>query len=188
MRILSSKGPRWLTVPVKVKLGQKISEVKPSCNGWQNSHIDLLRNEYKKADQATVIIPELKEELLSLPDSNLAELNIFMIKALASRLGIQTHFIHSSDLKTQGKGDDLLVNLVKSINEKATYISGEGGAKYQNPEIFFDVGLGFEYIKFEHPKYDQGGGKFEQGLSVVDCILWHGWEVTSDLISKVGTL
>ena len=90
VRILSSKGPRWLTVPVKVKMGQKIFDVKPSRHGWQRSHIDLLRNEYAKAGQFARILPELKEELVALPEGNIAEINIMLIRTLASRLGIQT--------------------------------------------------------------------------------------------------
>ena len=35
VKILSGKGPRWLTVPVvKVKLGQNIIDVRPSSNNW----------------------------------------------------------------------------------------------------------------------------------------------------------
>jgi len=185
VRILSSKGPRWLTVPVKVKLGQMISEVKTNSVEWQHSHIDLLRNEYEKTDMFVDIIHELKEKIFANHNCSLTELNINLIKYLATRLGIHTRFVLSSKLTALGKGDDLLVNLVKSIDEKAIYVSGEGGASYQNPVKFYEAGLGFEYTEFKHPLYEQGASKFEKGLSVIDCLLRHGWLVTSNLIKKV---
>jgi len=188
VRILSSKGPCWLTVPVKVKLGQKICDVKPSGDDWQFYQIDLLRDAYAKAKYQTKILLELKEELFPIPGGNIAEININMIRAIASRLDIQTSFLCSSGIKSSGKGDDRLISLVKSVEEGATYLSGKGGAKYQNPTKFSDAGLSLEYIEFEQPQYDQGEGKFESGLSVVDCLMRYGWEGTSELIKNLVLL
>ena len=184
VRILSSKGPRWLTVPVNVKLGQKIFDVQPSHDNWQLSHIDLLRNEYAEANYLTNILSELNDLYITLHQDNIAEINIAIVRVLASRLGIKTSFICSSEIKSSGKGDELLVNLVKSVAEGATYLSGTGGAKYQDPNRFSASSLGFEYIEFEHPEYDQGEGKFEPGLSVIDCLMRYGWKDTSELIKN----
>ena len=184
VKILSSKGPRWLTVPVTVDLGQKIVDVKPSQNNWQFSHIDLLRNEYFKTEYSSTILAELKEYLIAAPKTNIADINISIIKLLASQLDIKTSFINSSNLKVIGKGDERLVNLVKSVSADATYLSGKGGVNYQEPTKFYDAGLGFQYNEFMHPKYDQDVNEFEPGLSVIDCLVRHGWKSTSELIKN----
>ena len=182
VRISSSKGIRWLTLPVKVKLGQNICDVKTSRDNWQVYQIDLLRNAYSKAKYKTKILPELEEELFSISSTSISEININIIKMLASRLDIQTSFLRSSEINSSGKGDDRLINLVKSVRDGATYLSGRGGENYQNPKKFSDAGLGLEYIEFEPPEYNQGEGEFESGLSIVDCLMMCGWEKTGKLI------
>lgn len=184
VRILASNGPRWLTVPIHVSLGQRILEVEPSKKGWKKSHIDLLRNEYRGAGCFKEILPELAAILESAPDSNLAEINISLLMALADKLGIRPRFMRSSEMGVSGAADDRLVNLLLVVAPDASYLSGEGGAKYQDPAKFEAAGLGFEYTNFKHPEYDQGGDEFTSGLSVVDCLLRHGWEVAHGLIKE----
>lgn len=182
VRVMSSKGPRWLTIPVNVSLGQSIMQVEPGKKSWKSSHVDLLKNEYRNVPFRDEILPELADMIMSSPDGNLAEINVSLLRGLAGRLGIDPGFMRSSEMNAAGSGDDRLVNLVRGIDESAAYLSGKGGAKYQDPAKFEAAGLGFEYIDFEHPHYDQGGGEFTPGLSVVDCLLRHGWEKTEALI------
>jgi len=66
----------------------------------------------------------------------------------------------------------------------ATYLSGMGAAGYQESAKFVQAGLGFRYVSFKHPQYDQGTSAFEPGLSIVDPLFRVGWTGTADLIAK----
>lgn len=182
VRILSAKGARWLTVPVRVHLGQSILEVEPDRPDWKDSHLGLLRNEYRSAAKAGSILPELAEILEAAPQDSIAESNIAVLEAMAFKLDLKTKFLRSSDLATKGSGDDRLVEIVRTVSAGGTYLSGGGGAKYQDKDKFRLAGLGFDYVDFRHPVYEQGSGDFVPGLSIIDCVLRHGWEETRSLI------
>ena len=46
--------------------------------------------------------------------------------------------------------------------------------KYQNREKFIKAGLGFDYLEFEHPIYDQGMQKFVPCRSILDVLYNQG--------------
>ena len=99
------------------------------------------------------------------------------------RLGISCRFEASSQFATDGlSSDDRLAALVAAIDPEGTYLSGRGGAGYQDPAKFAAAGLELRYTDFEHPSYDQGRPDFVEGLSIVDAVFHLGWKGASDLI------
>lgn len=186
VQVLSPKGQRWLTIPVSVHLGDPVSQVKPAKKNWAASHLDCLRQGYQNARAFRAVWPEVKKLLLSVPESDLAAVNSFLVKALAQRLGLACEFRNSSQFVVTNSADLRLVELVSQAAPGGTYLSGKGGAKYQDPEKFLAAGLGFSYLDFEHPEYDQGEEVFIPGLSVMDPIFHLGWEKTAALLRKKG--
>jgi len=184
VRILSAKGPRWLTVPVAVSLGDAIDRVRPSATGWPRAHLDLLRNEYRKAACFKQVLPDLSDMLLSVPEGSLAEVNAHLVRAVARRLGLSCSFLRSSELGVAGAADDRLVEITAAVAPGGSYLSGQGGARYQDPEKFKAAGLGFAYLGFAHPSYAQGAmaRDFVPGLSVLDAAMHLGWEGAAHLV------
>jgi hypothetical protein len=70
-----------------------------------------------------------------------------------------------------------------NIEPGATYLSGKGADKYQDPDKFTNLGLGFTYSEFVHPQYEQSTSNFLPGLSVVDLILNVGWVTAGRLLN-----
>ncbi len=190
VRILSPKGPKWLTVPVKVHLGDLINQVFPIREDWPRSHIDTLRGMYDGAPAFRKVWPDVRGLLESVPVADLAAVNMHLVRGLAGLLGLSCTFRCSSDLELASASDERLVGIVSLVAPGGTYLSGRGAAKYQDPDKFAAAGLGFEYVGFQHPSYAQGVHpgveSFEQGLSVLDAVFHVGWERTADLVRGIG--
>lgn len=187
VQVLGGGEARWLTVPVAVRLGDPINKVRPRDAQWITSHCAFFRNEYRRAAHFRQVWPELEDILLKAPGGeDLAAINQFLIEALSGRLGLSCVFTRSSGFAVAGSSDDRLVELTAAAVPGGTYLSGKGGAKYQDPAKFASAGLGFAYQNFVHPEYGQGplvAGPFVAGLSVVDAIMHLGWEDTAALLA-----
>ena len=62
------------------------------------------------------------------------------------------------------------------------YLSGAGGAKYQDPEKFMSAGVSLRYLSFKHPIYSRSSANFHPGLSILDAVFHLGWEGARALI------
>lgn len=187
VQILSPKGPKWLSVPVKVSLGDPIDAVQPSKAGWASSHADTLRGMYAKATAFKTVWSEIRAMLEeAAEEGNLAAVNMSLVRALAARLGMSCVFRRSSDFVLESASDDRLIELVAQVAPGGTYLSGKGAAKYQDPSKFEAVGLGFQYMDFAPPQYPQDAqpalGEFVGGLSVLDAVFHLGWDGAAELV------
>lgn len=184
VQILGNGAPRWLSVPVSAHLGDAIDTVRPARADWASAHLDTLRTFYTAAPAFAAVWPRLKEIYAGLPAGDLAAMNRALIEAMAGELGLKCRFLASSGIETgDASGDARLVKIVAAVAPGGTYVSGQGGAKYQDPDKFTGAGLGFRHAGFSHPTYDQGGGEFVSGLSVIDAAFRLGWAGTAELLA-----
>lgn len=186
VQILSPKGPRWLTVPVAAHLGDAIDRVPPSRPDWAGAHLDTLRGMYSSAPCFKAAWPGVRALLESAPAADLAAVNMHLVQELAGLLGLSCAFRKSSGLALASSSDDRLVEIVSQVAPGGTYISGKGGAKYQDPAKFAAAGLGFAYLDFAHPVYAQGAAPFLPGLSVLDAVFHLGWAGAAALLAGGG--
>ena len=188
VRILGDGATRWLTIPAAVHLGDPIGAVRPARPDWRRRHLDTLRHFYNAAPAFGAVWPRIEEIYAGLPDGDLAAINRSLVEAIAGELGFACRFRASSEFETgDTMGDDRLVALVRAIAADGSYLSGAGGAKYQDEAKFAAAGLGFRYADFVHPVYDQGSGTdFIPGLSVIDAIFRLGWAGTAEMIVNPG--
>jgi len=189
VQILTPSGVKWLTIPVKVNLGQAITEVCFADFDWRTRHIDILSNAYVGAPEFSIVWPEIKEIILDANVDSLAEVNISLVTSLASKLGVICQFRRSSELQLASGSDDRLIEITSQLAPGGTYLSGKGGAKYQDPEKFLRAGLNFAYLSYDPPAYQQSHLSekldFVPGLSVLDAIFHLGWKGTAELIAEV---
>lgn len=187
VQILGNRKARWLTVPVSVHFGDRVNEVRPARSDWVGAHLDTLCTFYRRAHAFRAVWPRITEIYNGLPQGDLAAINRALIEAVAGELGLACRFQNSSEMEAGGAtGDDRLVRLVSQVASNACYLSGQGGAKYQDPEKFARAGLGFRNSDFTHPAYDQGGAGFTAGLSVIDAAFRVGWTGTAELLANAG--
>jgi hypothetical protein len=171
VQVKAATGPQWLTVPVltKGKLGQPIVEV--ACNenaGWRKKMMATLETNYRRCPHYQPYADGIRQ-VLSAAEDRLAEINIRLIRYVAEQLDIATATTRSSQMPCPGKATDLLIALCKELGAE-TYLSGSGGANYQDEIAFRAAGIELIYANYQHPTYPQAFGPFAPGLSIVDLL------------------
>jgi hypothetical protein len=179
--------PRWLTVPVSYHFGDPIGRVRASKPDWRRSHLDTLRNCYRGAPSFESALAIVERAFDAAPDADIATVNQSLIEAVAGTLSLRCVFRRASNFDTAGlSGDDRLIAIVRQVSPGATYLSGKGGANYQDGSKFEAAGLALRYTDFRHPDYEQGHGNFLPGLSVLDALFRLGAERTAALLAPVA--
>jgi hypothetical protein len=182
VQILAAGKPRWLSVPVSFKLGEPINQTRPARTDWPAAHLDTLRTFYRSAACFKSVWDQICEIYREIPSGFLDAANRWLIERFSAEIGLACRFQAASDLPLgPAKGDDRLIAIVQQIDENAIYLSGKGGAKYQDPAKFKAAGIELRYTDFVHPVYDQGG-QFVPGLSILDAVFHLGWDRTRALV------
>jgi hypothetical protein len=185
VQILFNGRPRWLTVPIRVSLGQLINTVLPASEAWRMSHLSLLHHAYGDALHFQETWRIVERWIEDAPSGNLGKLNGWIIGQIAAQLGTHTRIIESSDLGVRAEEPDMrLAAIADAVSpSNPVYLSGRGGAKYQRPETFEKMGVALRYVEFDHPLYAQRTEQFFPGLSVLDAAFHLGWQETRRLVS-----
>ena len=77
-----------------------------------------------------------------------------------------------------------MISIVQANNGNV-YLSGLGGDKYQDINLFNRHGIELRYNEFEHPEYRQlKSDTFIFGLSILDLIFHRGLDETKLIISN----
>jgi hypothetical protein len=186
VQILSGDESRWLTIPATYRFGDPINAVHATKPGWVRSHLDQLRTAYGNApafSETWEWIRGVYDNVEELAD--LASINRTLVETVADYLNLDCDFVAASDQDIGDRtGDDRLVALVQGVDPRGIYLSGSGGANYQNEEKFQAAKLGLEYGNFFHPQYKQGNDEFMIGLSTLDALFHTGREKTAAMLRQ----
>ena len=184
VQILRDGQPVWLTQPIRHRFGQAVADVEFSQPDWVRRHLDALRGAYARAPAFRAVWPALADMLGQVTGLKLAAANRRLIELIAARLGLRARFHAASELGIGADDADArLAQMVARLAPAGTYLSGRGGAKYQDPAVFAAAGIQLAYTDFRHPAYPQPGTGFTPGLSIVDALFAAGWEATARLVA-----
>jgi WbqC-like protein family len=178
-RIKTREGPRWLTVPVRAKLGTPIRDVLvDSSQNWCSRHLATIASAYSGAQGWR----RYREELDAFYDrawDHLAPVAIASAEWLAGKLGVTTPTRLASQMgflaEAQGDATARLVGLCRAVGAD-TYLAGQDGSLYMDIAQFEAAGIAVETQQYEHPVYGQEHGEFAPFLSTLDLLLNHGDE------------
>lgn len=186
VQVLVGGRPKWITVPVSVSLGDAINVVRPACLDWSQRHMEALRNYYRDAPKFGETWDWLNSIFSTMPhDTDLAAINAHLIEGIVGHIGLECQFLSSSSLHVDElTGDDRLLALIQKVTSDAEYLSGRGGASYQNESKFQQAGISLRYSNFNYLEYDQGLPEFSSGLSVIDALFCLGSRETRDLVAQ----
>ena len=102
---------------------------------------------------------------------------------MAAALKIHCRFYRSSAFATSAtNGDDRIVALLKQLGPNVSYLSGKGGASYQEPQKFVNESIALIYNDFRAVPYPQGHPGFLTGLSIMDALFHLGFEQTATMV------
>ena len=173
VKIKTAGGPRWLTAPLLHTgyVGQVIRDVR--CGGWPDWRqrlVNAIKGNYLQCPHYRCYGPAIDAILMSGED-RLAELNMQLIKYIAGELEIRTPLVTSSEMKLPPKDDptEWIISVCKEVGA-TVFLSGRGGASYQDESAYARAGIQLVYTDFQHPTYPQAFGEFVPGLSIVDLL------------------
>jgi hypothetical protein len=169
-RIKTAQGWQWLTVPVRFRFPEKISEVKINRTvNWRKKHLQALVTNYRRSPFFEQYI-DLFEQIYSTNWEYIAELNVHVIERLKSALGMKNKpAIQSSPLDLREDPTDRLIDICKELKAD-TYLSGQDGIKYMDLERFKQNDIEVVIQDFEHPNYPQMFKGFEVNMSAIDLL------------------
>jgi WbqC-like protein family len=176
-RIKTPAGWQWLTVPVRHRFPQRISEVRlDGAAPWPRKHLGALVANYSGAPAFERHRPFL-EESFARPWDRLLDLSLGTLGYLMGALGIETKLVLASalDPAPAENATDRLIAICRAVGAD-TYLSGTGGRDYLDAPRFDRAGLRVEVQAFRCPVYPQRFGGFEPNLSIVDLLFNCGAE------------
>jgi hypothetical protein len=166
----------FLTVPIKRLSGLwHVNETKFVDNKWKKKIINNLQSNYAKANFFK-LHRDFMFNLIEFDSSNLADYNINFITNVSDILNLNTTFVISSTFQIQLTSTERLICLIENVGGNI-YLSGSGGDKYQDHEMYKQHNIELVYNKMPSFKYQQiKTDKFIAGLSIVDAIFNIGLE------------
>jgi hypothetical protein len=183
-RVCINDEAKWLTVPLNRGLQTPINQAFPSGEDWIEKHLRTLEVSYKRAPYFQTYSGPIARVLREASSLSAADLNISLVKLVASWLEIKPQYYKSSELAVDGAADNRLVKIVKTVDGEI-YISGSGGANYQSQETFNRSGIALSYTNFSPEPYRQLASQFIPGLAVVDALFNIGAESIREMYSKL---
>lgn len=164
----------WMTVPLR-KSGMQdlIQDLEIDRNKeWAMHHLALVEQSYRSTpgwhqngSWIQALISRCENE------SSLADMNIFLIQEIATKLGIGCRFLRSGNLPVAGKADRYTYALVKELGG-TTYIRGKGEQRYaKSPEWGSDPDLTVLNIDYTTELKNDPTGTWRNGYSIIDLLL-----------------
>lgn len=170
--IKSPDGLKWLTIPVEVKgkFHQKIIETQISNTNWPLDHLKTLKHFYSKALHYKEVKSLIEEWYLSVPATNLSEVNCHFIKRICSYYNINTEIVSSNTLTFEGDKTTKLVNICMQLNA-TDYFTGPSAKSYLDEVQFSTNGINVHYFNYEgYQTYNQLYPPFMHEVTILDMM------------------
>lgn len=189
VQIKTFQGPKWLTLPVGVHLGEAINQVRlapgppapmplarptrqsPASVDWRARHLVLLTQAFAGAPHAEEALSLVRRVYEPPHDDHLCELVIASMEAVLGyfELAPAVRFLRSSQMNVPGSGWARVLEIVKRT-EGDVYVTGHGARNYLDHEAFERAGVRVEYMDYERRPYPQLHGAFTPHVSILDLV------------------
>jgi hypothetical protein len=173
----------WLTLPIKkAPLETLIKFIELS----DTFKIKLIEQKLKHNYGKSIYLESYLSQILNIFEfhGNLSKLNIKSTEFIINQVGFGPERMVASDLNINEADANLrLIKYCQELNCDV-YLSGVGGKKYMDLELFKKAGIEVRFQDFQPNKikYNQIGNDFLPGLSVLDVILNVGSEGLLNLL------
>jgi|SRR6185312_422301 len=187
-KIKTTKGPEWLSIPVKIKSVhlQRIDEAQVADPQWNKSHWQKIQANYSKAP----FFKEYKDlfaEMYNTQETYLSKINYHFITSINKLLGITTPIRWSTEFNLTDVGkNERLIDLCHQTGT-TDYYSGPAAKNYMNEALFKEAGINVHWLDYSgYPVYSQLHGEFTHELSIIDLIFNEGPNAKNFLKSFTG--
>lgn len=171
-RIKTSRGPIWLSVPVRVKgrFVQTIAETEIADPSWGAEHWQTIVHSYARAPFFAAYRPIFEPIYLEQSPTHLSDLNHRLLVAICETLGIRTRITDSSQYTVVDGKNERLIEICRQASA-TTYLSGPAAQSYLDEARFADAGIVVEWADYGgYPEYAQLYPPFDHYVSVLDLL------------------
>ena len=195
-RIIGEDGNvRYINVPVKKHSRETPTNQIEICydQEWEKVIINLLGYYKKKAPYYNDVVDMLKE-VFSKQYSSLADLAIACTDISFQRLGMNVNTYKMSELELDRdncrSADEWGICFCKAFSKEGvdTYVNAPAGKEFYDTAKYTENGLNIEFIQNNLRPYDQGLDHFEEGLSIIDTMMFVPVDEIIDLIKDYKVL
>lgn len=175
-KIQTPQGLKWLSISVVVKgkYFQKISETKISDKDWGKKHWAMIKQNYSKAPYFKEYKDIFEELYLNCNEEYLSQINYKFILAICKILGITTNIRWSSEFDRIDGQTEKLLGICKDCNADI-YLSGASAQDYFDMELAKKENIEVEWMDYGgYKEYHQMFEPFEHGVSILDLIFNEG--------------
>ncbi|GHD79189.1 WbqC family protein [Vogesella fluminis] len=179
-RILRQKAAFFLRLPViKSPLNTKIEDILVDGTAWRKAHRDLVWENYRISPYIDQVMVLFDDAFLEDEQQHLADINISLIKNIATALALPTRFVRARDLACGGRRSEHLDAICRKLGA-TDYLSPQGSAAYLGQDGFTKFARArLHFQQFEPIPYPQiGDGQFVSYLSIIDQIAHLGLAAT----------
>jgi hypothetical protein len=170
-KIKTANGWTWLTIPVifKGNSHKLIKEIEiDNRSDWRKKHWRSIYYSYKNSSYFD-IYAGFFEHFYQQEWRYLAEASSQVLFSLLRMLQINTPIRMASALGVEGKKEELILNICKSVQAQE-YLSGPDGRNYLNLGLWRENRVKVEFHDYLHPQYRQLHGEFLPQMSVIDLL------------------
>jgi len=182
-QVKAEEGPRWLTIPVVGKFGQRIDETEIASRGWASSHWKTLVQLYRKTPHFRTYADQIEGLYRTAADERmLSTVNRIFLEGIGNILGSNTRLRWSSEFSiAEGKSEALLA-LIRASGA-SRYVSGPAARNYIAIELFEQARIELSFKSYDgYPEYPQQYPPFAHGVTVLDLLFnvgpdapWYIW-------------
>ena len=190
-RVKTPNGVSWLTVPTRNKglYHARINQLATDHEqGWTARHRRTLQHSYGRCRYYAEIRDLIVDPVLdfaSNPEVSLADCCIHAIEHVCAYLQIEVPMVRSSAMGIESSSTQRLIDIVRRVGGRR-YLSGMGGRKYMQPELFDQNRIELAFTSCSPAAYEQPWGEFVPGLSILDTLCCCG-PATRDMLNATTT-
>lgn len=143
---------------------------------------------YKKRSPYYAPVIALLEECFGNSELSLSRLNLHYLDKVCAYLGIPFQHAMFSDM-------DLLLGPVEAADEWAlrttlalganTYVNQPGGRSFFDATKYAEAGVELKFLDFSLSPYDQRRSSFEEGLSILDVLMFNSPEQVRIMLDSI---
>ena len=186
-RILKpNDGWQYISVPLeKYSRSTLIKDIRiKNTTDWQTRILRQIEHYKKKATFYKEVV-DLLRYCFKESGNSIVHLNHRCLGAVADYIGIPYHADFFSEMNLEigevSHPGEWALRISQSMGA-SEYINPHGGREIFKPEQFEEVGIKLKFLSSKLPEYSQRRPVFENGLSIIDVLMFNSPEDTRTLI------
>ena len=183
----------WLYIKVPLIRGGRDTLIKDcyinNDSDWKGRILDQL-NTYRRLAPNYFKVVKLLKDIFDDDYNDITSLNKVALEKISEYLGIakEIHVFSEMDLEIEKaeEADEWALNICKAIetDEKITYINPIGGLEFFDRKKYVDNGIDIYFQKMILEEYSQNRDSFENGLSIIDVLMFNTVKEVNNMLDQ----